>query len=245
VEHELWLVTPAFQRLAMTAVCLRQRRELCDALSDAGIAATCVVVANDENLELAAELGFHTVEVNNSWLGRKFSAGYKYALARGATHLMPIGSDSWMDPAVVLALDLSLPVLWGTERLTSVRPDGQERLELRFRNTIGFGIASVYPRASMADVPYPCAPNIKRGCDTSTYNRTARAKGMETRYSDVHPHEYTDFKSPDVQVTKYDVLKARWRRNTVKSVTGDEVFDGLVPTYGAELVAELRGVYGL
>lgn len=244
MEHELWLITPAFQRFEMSAVCLKQRRQLCDALTAAGIPTTCVVIADDENVEIARALDFHVVEMSNAWLGRKFSAGYKYAMANDATHMMPIGSDSFFDPAVILALDLELPVLWGTERLTSISPAGDERLEMKFRNVVGFGIASVYPRAAMWGEPHPCAPNIARGCDTSTFNRTARERGTEVRFSDCHPHEYTDFKSPDVQVTHYDQLKSRWRNDTTHIATGDEVFDGLIPTYGAELMSEIRNLYG-
>lgn len=56
-----------------------------------------MVVADDENLDIAREFGFHTVERDNRWLGRKFNDGIEYACRRGnADYVVLIGSDDWM-----------------------------------------------------------------------------------------------------------------------------------------------------
>lgn len=59
------LITPAFRRYALSEICLRQHREAIDALDNMGIDAQQVVIADDENLDIAKELGFLTVESPN------------------------------------------------------------------------------------------------------------------------------------------------------------------------------------
>jgi hypothetical protein len=89
----------------VTRVVLAQRAHLCGALAEQGIDATSVVVADDENLELADEYGFHRVEQNNDLLGRKFNDGIEYALRElHADHIVLIGSDDWVHPDVFAVL---------------------------------------------------------------------------------------------------------------------------------------------
>jgi hypothetical protein len=241
--HELWFITPAFRRFELTALCLDQRRRLCDELARAGVQANCVVVADDENLELARERGFEAVERRNNFLGMKFSAGYTHAMQQGATHMMPIGSDSWMTPGLVLSLPFAADALGGTTRLSSLRADGRERLDLEIDYGIGFGVASLYPRAAMDGVQHPCAPNISRGCDTSTYNRTARQKEMAVEMVFYHAMEYTDFKSYDVQTTNWTKLRDRHYAKATRVATGDDAIEELRELYEDDLVDRLRDMY--
>jgi hypothetical protein len=238
---ELWFVTPAYQRFELSELCFRQRRRMIDALATHGVDAHCVVVADDENVELARAAGFDVVEHNNKWLGAKFSAGYNHALAAGATHLLPIGSDSWMAPGLVACMPFYERACTGTAFLSTLRADGRERLDLTIDyGTIGFGVATLYPRAAFAGERFPCAPNIRRGCDTSTWNRTARAKGMALDKMRWHHLEYTDFKSYENQTTDYRRLKARHECDVTG---GDAAIDDLRDLYDDDLVDRLRKIY--
>lgn len=237
---ELWFVTPAFRRFELTALCLEQRRRLCDALGDHGIAANCVVVADDENLELARSSGFDALEMPNHWLGAKFAAGHVHALKSGASHVMPMGSDSWLHHELILSLPFHDDACTGSTRLATVRADGRERLDVEVSYAAGFGVATLYPRAAMVGEQYPCAPHIKRGCDSSTWNRTARSKGMGIDFAFAHKLEYTDFKSYDVQTTDYRALRARHKH---EAVTGDRAIDDLCEVYDDDLVDKLREIY--
>ena len=98
----VWFVTPAWRRFALSAVCFEQRRRVIDELAAHGIEAHCVVVADDRNLALAREAGFETVKRDNRWLGSRFNDGIEYAGLHGAEWIVPIGSDSWIDPAYFL-----------------------------------------------------------------------------------------------------------------------------------------------
>jgi hypothetical protein len=98
----LWFIIPAYGRLELARVCLRQLRRTCDALTEHGIEATAVVIADDENLETARELGFGTTVQSNEFLGRKYNDGFQLACdpeynPRPADYVMPYGTDDWID----------------------------------------------------------------------------------------------------------------------------------------------------
>jgi glycosyltransferase involved in cell wall biosynthesis len=96
----VWLVSPAWQRYAVTRMVLEQRRWMCDTLAARGLTANSVIVADDENLDIAEELCFPTVEKDNSDLGERFNAGYKFAAEQGADVFVHVGSDDWVHPDV-------------------------------------------------------------------------------------------------------------------------------------------------
>jgi glycosyltransferase involved in cell wall biosynthesis len=95
---DIWLVSPAWQRFDVTYLVLHQRRWLCDELAKVGLTANAVIVADDENLEIAEHFGFPTVELDNTDLGARFNAGYQYAAGEGADVFCHIGSDDWVHP---------------------------------------------------------------------------------------------------------------------------------------------------
>src|SRR5687767_4792022 len=98
----LWFVVPAFGRVELARICLRQLRRTCDALQAEGVEATAVVIADDENLDAARELGFGTIERDNRAVSRKFNDGIQLALdpaynPRPGDYVVPCGSDDWVD----------------------------------------------------------------------------------------------------------------------------------------------------
>jgi hypothetical protein len=57
-------VVPAHGRLELAEVCLRTLRWTCDELTAAGIDSSAIVVACDENLAVARELGFAKIRIS-------------------------------------------------------------------------------------------------------------------------------------------------------------------------------------
>jgi hypothetical protein len=101
-------VSPAWRRFDVTRLALAQRAHLCGVLAERGIEATCVVIADDENLDIASEYGFHTLEQSNAELGRKFNDGFEYAFRElEADYVVHVGSDNWIHPDVLDVLPLS------------------------------------------------------------------------------------------------------------------------------------------
>jgi len=241
----LYFVTPAFQRYELTDVCLRQRRELCDWIADSlKFEARCVVIADDDNVGIAHDHGHEVAIAGNESLGLRFSLGYLHALEHGATHVLPIGSDSWMAPGIVaeLAAASGRPgEIVGTRRLASLRPDGLERYDMTIFYPHGPGVATMYPRESMSGKRWPCPIDLKRGCDGATWRKCGGGYRLVTVEHD--PLEYTDFKSPDVQTTDYGRLIARWSEGA-RVDRGSLAIGRLEDAYPGHLVARLREIYG-
>ena len=173
----LWFVVPAHGRFDLATVCLRQLRRTCDALLDAGIEASAVVVGDDPSLQTATELGFGTVRRDNRFLSRKFNDGIQLALderfnPRPADYVVPFGSDDWVD----WRLFTDLPDRHdGRVPQPGVRRE--DGLELR-------GSASTIPAARDPHLAAASAREgrvparrraLRRGCDTSMLINVDRA----------------------------------------------------------------------
>lgn len=93
----LWFVMPAHGRLPLAQICMRQLRRTCDALTENGIEATAVVIADDDNLACARSLGFATVRRDNQFVSRKFNDGFQVACERpiGRNHDVLLGHGEY------------------------------------------------------------------------------------------------------------------------------------------------------
>lgn len=237
----------------MTRLALQQRRALCDELAGRGLDAQAVIVSDDENLELADEFGFATVEMDNQHLGRRFNAGYRYACENGADYVVHIGSDDWIHPDCfdrldelapldemplptreqpVVVFDLkSDPMLVGSEMLVVDLASGTGTV---IRPTGPYGVVPwVLPaRAFEASGFAPLPDEQPRGIDG------ALVRGLEALprpiFDDPCPCARVDFKS-DVNITPYKAL----------THIGEEEPDpwgALDAHYPADLVAQARAL---
>lgn len=75
----LWFVVPVYRRLDLTRICLDQLRRTCDALTQEGVAASAVVIGDDENLDAARDLGFGTAVRDNQFVSAKYNDGIQLA----------------------------------------------------------------------------------------------------------------------------------------------------------------------
>lgn len=209
-------VVPANGRANLTRICLRQLQTTCEALQGVGVQASAIVVANDQNLDSARQLGFGWVKRDNRFLGRKFNDGIQLALdkhvnPRPADYVVPCGSDDWIDWQLFTDLPEGRTMV-GFQTMSFVREDG---LELTGR-TIGYqggcGIR-IFPSALMREVGFrPCDEDRRQGCDTSILVNLTKAKAIrriEHRQSD--PFQIVDWKSPGEQINSYEKIDAHHR----------------------------------
>lgn len=226
----VYFVTPAWQRYELTAICLEQRRRVIATLAEDGVEARQVVIADDENLDIARGLGFETIERDNRWLGRKFNDGQEWAGRHGADWIVPIGSDSWVDPAYFLPLPS--PRFTRTSRMYSpVRPD---RLAILRVGKVGAG-PHMFHRSLMTRSGFRPAPDeIMRNTDHLTIRGLDRPPRWQWR--DLHPLQYVGFRVPPF-ITQYERLVARWG---VSEST--EPFEMLAEHYPADLVDRVRAI---
>lgn len=226
----IWFVTPAYQRYALSEVCFEQRARVIATLKEQGIEAHCVVVADDENVDIARSFGFSVVEQNNEWLGRKFNDGMQFAGRRGAEWVVPIGSDSWIDPAYFLPL----PHKWRTRSSRLYCVVTADRLgELSVADVKGAG-PYVFQRFQLQRTRFrPAKDELARGVDRSTVESI---RSINWEQQDVHPFQYVGFRG-EPHLTPYEGLVKRWgvREHT-------DPWAILARHYPQDLVDRARGV---
>lgn len=209
----VWLCSPAWRRYPITRLVLAQRRWLCDELAARGVQANSVIVADDANLEIAQEFGFPTVELDNSDLGKRFNAGYRYAADQGCDVFVHVGSDDWIHPDTFRILDNvdlddvprptpapGQPVVWrrspqavAQRRLLLVDLD-EGRAQRCFVHGRYGCIPWLIPRKVMATEKFaPIQPGLMRGIDG------ALVRGLRTRpnwiFQDAPDEWCVDFKT--------------------------------------------------
>jgi len=235
----LWFIVPAHGRVEKTRACLRQLARTCDDLEQAGLAATAVVVAEDENLETARELGFADLRCRNYPLGRKWNDGYRFAGLAGADYVVPFGSDDWVDPIVFLD---QLPD--GHEircsRLSAVvREDGKRIAPLSIWYDGGDGVR-IIPRKLLERLAFrPAEENRDRAIDTSIMRSIARVGQPSIIYFDAHPYQIVDWKTHGSQLNTYAACL------TFASGPEADPWEELADRYPAVALDEMRAVYRL
>ena len=199
----VWFVTPAHQRVELTAVCLEQRVLVREELAKLGVEAHCVVIADDENLDVARALGMHTVERDNTFLSRKFNDGEEYAGRRGAEWIVPLGSDAFVDPAYFLPL----PQPRHTRTSAMYAPVEVDRLAELKVGRIGAG-PHMFHRSLMEPVGFrPLPETLNKNCDYNTVVGFRRPLTWEWR--DVHPLQNIGFRYHPL-ITSYAGMWRKW-----------------------------------
>lgn len=214
-------VSAAWGRFAVTRLALAQRRDLIRRLKAKGHEAVAVVVADDENYDIAAEYGGQPLEQNNDMLGRKFNDGIEWAcVVWEADFVVLIGSDDWMHPSMFDRMPKSWaePVLdlngkdfaigrAGPQCLTGREIAIVDLSGWRLRRCRGRGPAGVIPwvipRSALPDHYRPIDDFKDRGIDGSLL------RGLKHRptwlWHDPHPYCRVDFKSSN-NLNAYDRL---------------------------------------
>jgi hypothetical protein len=202
----VWFVSPAWRRYSVTRLALAQRASLVEELAPLGLDVRTVIVADDENLDIAHEAGVETVELDNDHgLGRRFNAGFRYAADQGADFLVHIGSDDWLhadalaplledpdDDAIIAGRSIAFVDLTKSRLQVSSYRD---RLTLPGRR---HGIIPwVIPRRALEPCGFaPIEPSALRSIDHLLVEGV-HASGVETRWRFHDPHRVArvDFKS--------------------------------------------------
>lgn len=236
MEPRLAFITPVHNRYALTKACLEQRRAMMDALP---FEATCVVVGDDGYFEqVASDLDFEFVRKDNKFVAAKFNAGYGHAIRSwGATHVMPIGSDSFLHEDVFAEAEWLERGALALVGLSSVAPWGDERLDLQIKYPAGFGVGMVYPAFAILQ-GQGAAPHLQRGIDTSTWSRCGRGR-VQIAFQPYHPMGYTNFHSPDEQITDYYAVRGVHSRTCVRV---SDAWPDMIRMYGDHARAA-RDVY--
>lgn len=238
----LWFIVPAHGRQQLAGICLRQLRRTCDALVENGIEATAAVIADDENLVTAGDLGFGTIERDNQFVSAKYNDGIQLACdptlnPRPVDFVVPCGSDDWVDYKLFLELPPA-NTIYAFQRLSFVRPDGREMVQ-RFINVRGGCGIRIYPRELFEPLFFrPADEDRKRACDTSIITNLWNAVRPNVEHRDLDPRQIVDWKSSDLQLNPYDSLT--FHRTFANP---QDPFEALADIYPAEALAEMAAHY--
>jgi len=248
VNKTLWFVVPVHGRLPLYAICLRQLRRTCDALTENGVTASAVVVADKPNLrELKRKtrglFGFGTIVRDNTFLSRRFNDGIQLACdpaynPRPVDYVVPCGSDDWVDYRILLNLPPAGMIL-GFQNIAFVREDGRE-MTTRFLNYQGGCGIRVYPRDVLEKVGYrPADEDRERACDTSILTNLVRnVPHVRVAHKTTDPRQIVDWKTAGTQLNSYDAL----RRHRSRDTTSDPFLE-LADIYPGEALEEMRAHY--
>ena len=211
---------------------------MCNELAANGIKADCVVIADDENLDIAKQYGFHTVERDNEFLGRRFNDGHELAGKLGFDFSTPVGSDMFLDSELFFRLEDKFTI---TNYYAIVRKDGGNIATM----FVDWGILQIIPTRMMKSMDYrPCAEDIKRGCDTSARNRIKNrtpGKILEPVRKKAHQFECISFQSKQ-QITSYQGLINTYQAHTFEGDPG-EVLEPLRKWYSETLMDAIQLYY--
>lgn len=239
----LWFIVPAHGRAELSRICLTQLRRTCDELERNGVRASAVVVADDENLDTARDLGFAGAQRNNRFLGRKFNDGIQLACDREhnrhpVDYVVPCGSDDWVDWRLFVDLP-ARDVMVGFQSVAFVDETGTSLAAHRLVYEGGCGIR-IYPRQVMRRLGYrPCDEYRTRGCDTSILVNLRREGAIRhIDHRDTDPLQIVDWKSPGEQVTPYADVAARH-----KTLFAGDPFDLLADRFPSDALDEMRAHY--
>lgn len=206
----LWFVVPAHGRLELAGICLRQLRHTCDELKKSGIDACAVVIADDENLDIAHGHGFWGYEQENALLGRKFNDGYNLAAREGVDFVVPLGSDDWIHHSLITGAPFYPDRIRCARRLVMVAEDGQKFMRLKINYDGGIGMR-IMPVALLQPLGYrPADEDRRRGVDTSTLMRLQRAHRFELQleyYDTESEFQIVDFKSPGANLNTWEMCE--------------------------------------
>lgn len=201
----VWLVSPAFGRLAVSALVYNQRAWMLEQLRSAGVECEALIVADDENLELARERGLLTLEHPNLPLGRKVNAGIQHAVEHGASHVAFVGSDSIYLPDVFRDLPPEA-VGYGRWYALAVRRRGLIVCDVPHPTWA----LNVYPRKMLVRVHgYPCTDHLNKGLDGAIRSNLQRRVTYVERLIDVDQLQTVTLRS-DEQITSTDSLERRY-----------------------------------
>src|SRR5262245_39573794 len=220
----IWFVTPAWRRYDLTRVVMEQRRHIVDELAATGVDVRQVVIADDDNLDIAAGFGFDTLRRPNYALGRRFNDGIQYAAQHGAEWIVPIGSDSFLDPAYLLPLPEPGLVMRTSHLYAIAEPGRLGQCKVMTPHGVG---PYMIPRVALPSTLRPASDHRRKGVDGSTLRGLRRT---HTDYVDRHPWQYVGFRSFP-QMNDYDKL---YRRIGVAQET--DVAGRLAQFYPADLV---------
>lgn len=245
--RSLWFVVPVHGRLPLARICLRQLRRTCDALIDHGVAATAVIVSDQDTLNTVdpQTLRFGWVRRDNQFLGRRFNDGIQLATdpkynTDPADFVVPCGSDDWVDHRLFLEPLPDADTIQGFQQMSFVREDGREICSAFLDYEGGAGVR-IIPRELVTPLGYrPADEDRPRGCDTSILRNLRHYHGdsMKVKHWHLNDRQIVDWKTAGEQLNGYQAVTSMRQL-----ATHPDPFQELSAYYPVEALEEMDAYY--
>lgn len=233
------LVTPVFHRYELTRLMLIKRMDTLHEAKAHGVEVGCVCIGDWENLVVARECGFDTIEAPNI-LGSKYNDGHQFAVEEGYDISFQVNSDQVFDPRLFIEMakspdDKIIETRW----LTAVHESGTKALT--YQNPLWS--MNAYPRQLLVANPRPCDETLMSMCDSSVRRGVIAANGV------VYVHEVVTGPLETVQFES-DFQLTPWKRNlTVAKYFGVEEhpvpWEGIALIHGEPFTLSVQDFYGV
>jgi hypothetical protein len=241
----IWIVVPAWRRYNVSEVVFEELNWLKKQVSKK-IKLEVVVIADDENLNLAIKNKFRTIKSPNNYLGKKFNDGYEYAFKNGADVVLPSGSDSFIHPDIFKGKEL---INWNKQKIiyystihAMVNENGTRLGIVQIPNKKGMynkGALWFYPKSLMVSSNFrPCDEKINSSCDKSTIiNLIKNNKSINFKSINYNNLQYLALKNNKIQIWKYKLYKDRFIEEF------SEPYIQIANYYNKDLSEKVRGLY--
>ena len=234
----LCFITPVWGRYELTSIVLRSRKRVCEELLQHGIEASSVIIGDDENLDIANELGFDIVVCDNEFLSRKFNEGYASAYNLGYDYCYPVGSDSILTAdQFINNVGEELPV--SSHYYSMIRSSGEERIDVQIKVPGGIG-PLIIPVPLLAEFPRPIKEDMRRGCDNAARQTILRA-GLAILTRETHQWEHVAFQSGVTQITDYERIRRVYNAEQYEVDYG--TFPEIISLYDSVTIESIRDYY--
>lgn len=195
-----------------------------------------MVVADDENLEVAARYGCHRVLRENHPVGRKFNDGFQYACEHDADWVGAIGSDGWLHPDY-FNRPMEPDTVYTGPAYAVVAPDGSK---VAITHVKGFYAAGplMFHRSTLERLGWrPYDESLDRGIDTSAWMQVSSVfPQVRWEWRTENPCQLVGFRSSP-QITSYREVWEAWGLR-------EEPLSVLAEFYPERLVGRVREFYG-
>lgn len=207
---EVCFVSPAHGRYAITELVLEQRKLLIDKLGEAGLSAISLVVADDDNLDIARSFGCEVLEHRNDPLGKKCNAGLTRAIEL-ADHIVWVGSDDWVHADAFIHLqETEIPTIRVGDKFSMVDTRAGKLLRCKSHSHYG-AIPWIIPSELLIRGNGRLVrDHLNSGLDGDLIRGIRRNQGAHRKFQVVRddPHEFrcVDLKSGE-NIHKFDRLR--------------------------------------
>ena len=236
-------VSPAHGRFAVTELVLAQRERLTRELARRGTDAVSLIVACDDNLDIARRYGSLTLEAPNLPLGGKCNLGLRHA-ATLADYVVWVGSDDWIHPDVFDTVQPPDPrgvaTIYAGHGLALV--DMQTGTLQRISSPSKYGaipwtIDSRLLRTTRTQGPIQ--PDLRRGLDGALI-RGLRLARIPFRWEFGDPH---DFRAVDFK-TRENITPYRCIAKNLAVGEPEPAWETLAGWFDADLIEQARALGG-